>query len=37
MPVAASSPIMVWNVAARNGVGTSCGTAAISILTSASE
>ena len=37
MPVAASSPIMVWKVAARSGVGTSRGTALISASTSPAE
>jgi hypothetical protein len=37
MPVVANRPITVWTVAARNGVGTSCGTAPISASTSLAE
>ena len=37
MPVAASSPIIVWNVADRRGVGMSRGTVSIRARTSASE
>jgi hypothetical protein len=37
MPGPASRPIMVWNAAARNGVGTSRDTAFVSASTSPSE
>jgi hypothetical protein len=37
IPVAARSPIMVWKVAARSGVGTSRVTAAIKVSTSSEE
>ncbi len=37
MPVAANRPIIVWNVAARRGVGMSRVTSAIRATTSASE